>query len=48
MLERDLAEVDWSLTGKVLGQMIDVDMTSKLKLNLLSGRIMEHTYCSLS
>ena len=44
MVERDVASVDWSLTGAILNQPIDVSFQSIIKLNLLSGRIIEHRY----
>eukprot|EP00210_Caulerpa_lentillifera_P004787 g4570.t1 len=38
----DTATVSWSMTGMLYGQSLDVDFTSVLEMNLISGRIIKH------
>lgn len=40
----DTATVSWRMTGTLYGQSLDVDFTSILEMNLISGRIIKHQY----
>ncbi len=42
MLDKATAEIDWTVSGTFYGAQTTIPVTSVIKMNLLTGRVVDH------